>query len=44
MNDYWMTIHSIEKTAIIYMKSNIKTFSYKHYINYLFSIIYHSFI
>jgi len=27
-----MTIHSIEKIAIIYMKSNIYTFSYKLYI------------
>jgi len=26
-----MTILSIEKTAIIYMKSIIYTFSYKHY-------------
>jgi len=25
-----MTIHSIEKIAIIYMKSNIYTYSHKH--------------
>jgi len=28
--DHLMTKHSIEKTTVIYIKSNIFTFSYKH--------------